>query len=135
MEIILELHVDREEVDTLPFEKLSSITSLEDQIINGMQPIHYLDPVSVVVAVNADDITTQIADTWLRSGKRGVMIDLRGDVPVVSRILNVPEGILVVIYKDSTYKILPFDYSQRLQFISSLSSILIINEELLVKSA
>ncbi len=124
MNINIELHVDREEADTLPYEKISPSTTLQGQAVGELQPLNFLDPVSVDVAVPVDAITKRIVDTWLRSRKRGAVLDLRGDKSVISRILGVPQGTLVVINKDGTSDVRPFDYRQRIQFMASLSSIL-----------
>ena len=124
MDLTVELRIDREEAEALPYEKLTPLTAIKVQSRGGLQPANFVDPVSVIVAVAAAAIVERIVDTWLRSKQRGAMIDLSGDNPVISRIAGVPEGTLLLINRDGSREIRQFDYKHRSTFMENLSSIL-----------
>jgi hypothetical protein len=124
MDINIELHVEREEANSLLYEKLTPLTNIEVQLKDGLQPANFADPVSVIVTVAVSVIAERLVDSWLRSKQRGVMIDLRCDKPIISRVSGVPEGTLMVINKNNTKDIKQFDYKHRSTFIKTITSIL-----------
>ena len=60
----------------------------------------FVDPVSVILVVSGAVLVKRLLDGWLKERERGVMIDVRKDPVLVSRIAGVPAGWVVIIDKD-----------------------------------
>jgi hypothetical protein len=66
----------------------------------ALEEAHFVELVAVLVAGTVATIAKRIVDQWLRDRSQGVLIDVRAQPPLVSRVAGVPAGFLVLIDAD-----------------------------------
>ena len=57
----------------------------------------FVDPVTLMITGTLAVIAIRLVNHWLKKAERGVQIDLRSDPPTISRLVNVPAGVIVFI--------------------------------------
>jgi len=63
---------------------------------------HFIDPVSITIALTIAVLATRIVEHYLVRDGRGTLIDARQSPPLLSRLADVPEGLVLIIKPDGS---------------------------------
>ena len=94
----------------LPAEELAAETQ-SGHVVGDPTPIgsgldgaeaHFIDPVSITIAVTIGVLATRIVEHFLVHDGRGTLIDARQSPPLLSRLANVPDGLVLIIKPDGS---------------------------------
>lgn len=85
----------------------------------------FVPPVVVVIAAaTLSVLAIRMANSWLRNNEEGVMIDLRKDPPLISTVVNVPQGHILIIDKDGNHSIEQAEYDDPEDLVPFLTTVL-----------
>lgn len=127
--ISIQLQIDRQtfsaERDRFPDDlEITSPPKPAQLDVDNMPASHFIDPISVIVAVTVAWLVARIVDDWLKSRENGVEIDTRTEPPTVSILTSVPRGFVVIIHKDGSVTTQKVDYDSSNEFAEVLSQAL-----------
>jgi hypothetical protein len=125
-----ELHTSREDLDAeraaAPIGQLTFGTGEALDLTDAppLGEVRFVEPVTtLVVATGVVFLANRIVDHWLKSREVGVQIDLRKNPPVVSKIANVPRGLLIVIDPDGNVRRELYKYESGEQLAPVLAAV------------
>jgi len=110
-----ELELLEEQLELEAFEKVGKASIVKKKEITqaSLGNAHFIEPVSQIIAVaTVSMIAYRMVDHWLTQKEQGVLIDVRKDPALISRVSGVPNGFVHLIDNVGESKLVKFEYDK-----------------------